>query len=170
MKLNINLRKLSSKDPEIISHAFKLQSWNKPKSQYQNYLRMQENGVRDILVAEINSEFAGYLTISWKSNYGPFLESGIPEIVDLNVLQKFQQQGIASCLLDEAESRIRNVSQLAGIGFGMYSDYGPAQILYIKRGYIPDGNGLVCDFTPLKYGDKITLDDRLAMYLTKQLS
>ena len=32
-------------------------------------------------------------------------------------------------------------SDHAGIGFGLYADYGAAQRLYIKRGYIPDGRG-----------------------------
>lgn len=170
MGRKITLRKLGPSDPVIISKAFKLQSWDKSIIQYQTYLEMQKNGERDILVAELEGEFAGYLTIVWKSNYIPFLERSIPEIVDLNVLKKFQQQGIASTLLDEAELRISKVSEYAGIGSGMYSDYGPAQILYIKRGYIPDGRGLVRDCAQLKYGDKITLDDSLAIYLSKKLS
>ena len=32
-------------------------------------------------------------------------------------------------------------SPLAGIGFGLYADYGAAQRLYVKCGYLPDGRG-----------------------------
>jgi hypothetical protein len=29
-----------------------------------------------------------------------------------------------------------------GLGVELCADYGPAQMLYIKKGYIPDGNGV----------------------------
>ena len=45
--------------------------------------------------------------------------------------------------MDEAENRIKKYSNMAGIGFGVYKDYGAAQILYINRGYKPDGLSLI---------------------------
>jgi len=95
------------------------------------------------------------------------LDKGIPEIVDFNVLKKYQRKGIGSRLMNEAESRIYKVSTYAGIGFALYADYGPAQILYINRGYIPIGNGLVKDGQIVKYGDKVVVNDSLVIYLTK---
>ena len=107
------------------------------------YLEYQKNSQRDILVAELNNEFVGYLTINWKSDYFPFQQMGIPEIVDFNVLIKYQRLGIGTLIMNEAESRISKVSKIAGIGVGLMKDYGAAQILYIKRSYIPAGNGII---------------------------
>lgn len=169
MKQDINLRPIRKEDCLIISEAFYEQGWDKPISQYEKYVQFQETGERDVIVANWNNEFAGYLTINWKSDYQAFLKKGIPEIVDFNVLKKFQRRAIGTLLMDEAEKRIKQVSKFAGIGFGLYQDYGPAQILYIKRGYIPDGNGLIKDGVILKYGDHIQVDDGLVLHLVKTL-
>lgn len=113
--------------------------------------------------------FAGYLTIKWQSDYAPFRAANIPEIVDFNVLKKFQRLGIGSKLMDEAERRIKRVSKRAGIGFGVYQDYGAAQVLYVKRGYVPDGNGINRNSVPLRHGDVETIDDGLILCLVKDL-
>jgi ribosomal protein S18 acetylase RimI-like enzyme len=160
---------MRKKDCKEISEAFQKQGWNKPVSQYEQYLDFQKMGKRDIIIAELNQEFAGYLTIKWESDYKPFRTNEIPEIVDFNVLKKYQRIGIGTKLMDEAERRIKKVSDIAGIGFGVYKDYGAAQILYINRGYKPDGNGLVKGSNSLKYGDVITIDDSIVFCLTKKL-
>lgn len=169
MQDQIILRDIHKADCLDISEQFAAQGWHKPASQYLNYLDLQTTGERDIILAELNGQFAGYLTVKWTSDYLPFKSKQIPEIVDFNVLKKYQRRGIGTQLMDEAESRIRQVSAYAGIGFGIYQDYGAAQILYAKRGYIPDGKGLVRDSKPLAYGDQIIIDDDVVMYLTKQL-
>ena len=134
---SLSIHKIEAEDCKIISQAFAKQGWNnKPVEQYQKYLRFQEEGSRDIIIAKVNNKFAGYLTIQWKSNYPPFQEKNIPEVVDFNVLKKHQRKGIGSALMQEAEDRIKKVSPYAGIGFGVTKDYGAAQILYIKRNYI----------------------------------
>jgi len=51
----------------------------------------------------------------------------------------------------------------------LFDDYGPAQRLYAKRGYIPDGRGACHRFTPLKRGQTITLDDDHLIWLVKDL-
>lgn len=169
MKGNLKIREIRKADCQIISESFKKQGWDKPASQYEQYLKFQETGERDIIIAELNQEFAGYLTLKWKSDYKPFQMKRIPEIVDFNVLKKYQRLGIGSKLMDEAEERIKKISDIAGIGFGVYKDYGAAQILYINRGYKPDGNGMVKNSIPLKFGDSIIIDDSIVFYLTKNL-
>lgn len=169
MKETLELRAIRKEDCKKISKSFEEQGWNKPVSQYEEYLAQQESGKRDVIIAALNKEFAGYLTIKWQSEYKSFQLKGIPEIVDFNVLKKHQRLGIGSRLMDEAEKRIKKISPLAGIGFGLYKDYGAAQILYINRGYKPDGNGLVKNSNSLKYGDVVTIDDSLVLFLTKKL-
>lgn len=165
----ITLRALQMVDCLEISKAFTNQGWSKPVTQFQKYFDLQLQGLRDIIVAESGGDFAGYLTIQWQSDYIPFKERKIPEIVDFNVLKKYQRKGIGTRLMDEAEKRISEVSKIVGIGVGVYEDYGAAQILYIKRNYIPDGNGLVQNSRPLKYGENVIVDDSLVMCLTKKL-
>lgn len=163
------IRPLESNDIPEIAEAFKKLGWNKPASQYERYLAQQELGVRDVYVAFVDGQFAGYLTICWESSYRPFLVNSIPEIVDFNVLPRFRRMRIGTQLMDKAESEIAKVSPVAGIGVGMTSDYGAAQKLYILRGYIPDGRGLHWRDHHVHYHEDVTVDDDLALYLTKEL-
>ena len=163
------IRLLENKDISEIAKAFQELGWNKPASQYENYLLEQQLRIRDIYVAFVEEKFAGYLTICWMSSYGPFQSEGIPEIVDFNVLPIFRRQGIGTHLMDKAENEIAKVSPIAGIGTGMTPDYGAAQRLYILRGYVPDGRGLWYRGHNVKYSEEITVDDNLALYFTKVL-
>ena len=165
----LTIRALQAQDPERISAAFTEQRWDKPLFQFLTYLSLQKEGVLDVLVAEWAGAFAGYLLINWSTSYVPFREAGIPMINDLNVLQKFQRRGIASRLMDAAEARVREQTDRIGIGVGMTVDYGPAQQLYIKRGYVPDGRGLMMDGKDVEYGATLIADDRLTLHMVKQL-
>jgi ribosomal protein S18 acetylase RimI-like enzyme len=170
MKIDLEklvIRAMCEKDAEIIAASFKEQGWHKPKSQFDKYLKWQKEGKRAILIGELEGAFAGYLTINWQSDYKPFKDKSIPEIVDFNVLKKYQRRGIGTALMDEAEKRIKRISKYAGIGFGVTRDYGPAQILYINRNYKPDSNGLVKDSKSLKNGDLVTINDDIVLYLVK---
>jgi GNAT superfamily N-acetyltransferase len=164
-----NIHLLESADIPQIAEAIEKLGWNKPASQYERYLADQIFDARAVYVAFVEGEFAGYLTICWTSTYPSFRSAKIPEIVDFNVLPKFRRQRIGTALLDKAESEIAQVSSVAGIGVGMTADYGAAQRLYILRGYIPDGRGLYQRNHYPAYGEQITVDDDLAIFLTKEL-
>ncbi len=170
MTENINIRPLAEADCETISAAFAAQGWQKPVEQYRRYLREAAQGKREIFVAEIYGQFAGYVTLVWQSDYPHFAERNIPEIVDLNVLQLFQRRGVASALVDAAEERASTRSLVVGIGVGLTADYGPAQRMYIKRGYLPDGHGAFSRGLPILYGESIRVDDALALYLTRAVT
>ena len=152
-----------------IAAAFSAIGWNKPQAQYERHLAEQRKGERTVLVARSQGEFVGYLTIHWRSNYEPFRNQNIPEITDLNVLPSWQRRGIATCLMEEAEARIREASPVAGIGVGMDPDYGPAQRMYALRGYIPDGLGLTYEGKHVHWGDIVRVNDSLVLMLTKRL-
>lgn len=160
---------LEQSDIQEIAEAFRAIGWDKPASQYERYYMEQVDKVRDVYIAFLEGEFAGYLTICWTSSYEPFREARIPEIVDFNVLPKYRRQGIGTQLMDKAESEIVKVSLVAGIGVGLTPDYGAAQRLYVLRGYVPDGHGLHFRGDYIKYGQEITADDSMALYLTKEL-
>ena len=171
-KIKLLIRLLESKDIPEIASAFQQLGWNKPALQYERYLMEQALQIRDVYVAFLKGEFTGYLTICWNSHYEPFQKEKISEIVDFNVLPKFRQLGIGTQLMDKAENEITKVSSIAGIGVGMTPDYGAAQrlyVLYVLRGYVPDSRGLHYQGHHIKYGEEITIDDNLALYLKKKL-
>ena len=168
-KTKPTIRQIESGDIPQIVKAFKKLGWNKPASQYENYLLEQKLDRRNVYVAFVEDRFAGYLTVCWVSTYEPFYSAGIPEIVDFNVLPELRRRGIGTALMDRAESEIALISHVAGIGVGMTPDYGAAQRLYVLRGYIPDGRGLFYKNHPTTRGEQVTVDDDLVLYFTKEL-
>lgn len=163
------IRMLEAEDIPQIAKAFEELGWHKPRALYERYLMEQSLKLRVCHVAFVEGQFAGYLTICWKSTYEPFREKNIPEIVDFILLPRFRRMGIGTKLMDLAESEIARVSPVAGIGVGMTPDYGAAQRLYVLRGYIPDGCGLHWKDHYVQFREEIRADDDLALYFTKEL-
>jgi GNAT superfamily N-acetyltransferase len=166
----VEIRELREKDILPIVKAFDLINWkNKTASQYERYLSEQAEGLRQVFVAFMNGEFAGYVTIIMESYYPPFIAENIPEINDFNVLPKFRRNGIGTKLMDKAEEFVSQRSEIVGIGVGMDAGYGAAQRLYVLRGYIPDGRGIVWQNHFPKWGEQVTVDDDLNLCFTKKL-
>ncbi len=165
----ITIRPLQAADIPEIAQAFKELGWHKPATQYEAYLEEQTRGRRSVHAAFVGGEFAGYVTVWYGTHYAPFRAEGIPEISDFNVLPKFRRRGIGSQLMDQAEAEIAQVSAAAGLGVGLTADYGAAQRMYAKRGYIPDGRGLHYRDHPAAYGETVRVDDYMVLYLTKTL-
>ena len=139
--MNCTIRNMIKSDIEPLSHGFMNQGWPGREEILARYFLEQESGEREVLVAEIDGAVAGYVTILPSAKHGPFAEV-YPELSDFNVFEPFQNQGIGNLLLEEAEKRVRLISDKVTLGVGLHSGYGPAQRLYIKRGYIPDGTGV----------------------------
>ena len=169
MNKKIFIRELAESDCQLIADAFAAQGWDKPASQYLRYWQESIENKRVVLIAEYGGQFAGYGTIVWESDYPPFREANIPEIVDFNVLIKFRRLKIGTALMDEAEKRIAVHSALAGLGVCLHTDYGAAQVLYARRGYVPDGRGVFYHGRYPTYWEQVTIDDDLCLYLTRQL-
>jgi GNAT superfamily N-acetyltransferase len=161
------IRALRDDDPEVISAALTALGWDKPVSKYKNYLADQRAGLRNVLLATVDEEYAGYVTVWWESPYEPF--NGIPEIQDFNVLPKFRRRGIGTGLMDAAEALVAERSDVVGIGVGLYADYGTAQRMYVRRGYIPDGRGLLHNLKQVPPGEMVRNDDAAVLMFTKSL-
>jgi ribosomal protein S18 acetylase RimI-like enzyme len=155
--------------PEIVL-AFESLGWDKPTSLYDYYFQEQQENLRMVFVAKNNGIFAGYVTIRWESPYDSFKNQKIPEIIDLNVLPHFRKQGIGSALIAACEesSRKRGNAKV-GLGVGVTADYGSAQRLYVRLGYVPDGHGLYYKKHQVLHGDMIVIDDEVALHFTKTL-
>ena len=160
---------LRPEDPPVFEAAFKAIGWSKPAAQFERYLEQQDAGQRSCLVGRLQGEFVGYLTVVWMADYPPFRAQAIPELQDFNILPRFRNRGLGSALLDAAETLIGTRADLAGLGVGLYADYGPAQRLYVQRGYIPDGRGLAYGHVTVPPGETARVDDDLLIYFTKRL-
>jgi len=165
----MKIRSFAEEDIPTITTSFANADWPKSTSTFQTYWQEQEEGVRHVWVAHVDQQFAGYITLKWESNYKPFSDQNIPEIMDLNVLPLFRRNGVGARFLDTAEAMAATKTNQVGIGVGLYSDYGSAQRLYIKRGYIPDGRGVTYNYQPITPGSNILLDDELVLWFVKQL-
>ena len=168
MKTTCSIRKMQESDIKDLSRGFISQGWPGREEILARYFLEQESGEREVLVAEVKDALAGYITILPSAKHGPFVEI-YPELSDFNVFEPFQNQGIGNLLMEEAEKRVRLISDKVTLGVGLHSGYGPAQRLYIKRGYIPDGTGVwyqnhrpAMDATCEDIGD-------LVLYLSKDL-
>ena len=165
----INLRAFAENDIPLLVEEFTRHNWPKPKSMYELYWQEQTGNERFMWIAFCNSQLAGYVTLKWASYYQPFKEHHIPEIMDLNVLPPYRNKGIGSQLLEVAEQLAATRTQVVGLGVGLYRDYGNAQKLYIKKGYIPDGQGVTYDYKSVIPGKSALVDDDLVLWFTKKL-
>jgi GNAT superfamily N-acetyltransferase len=163
------IRLLEDTDPPSIAAAFASAGWNKPEAQFRRYLHEQATGTRTCFVAIVDRQFAGHVTLSWQPTYAGFADLKIPEIQDLNVLTRYRRKGIASRLLDRAETEAARRSSVVGIAVGLHPGYSAAQRLYVKRGYIPDGRGVTYRNCIVQEGASVVLDDDLVMHFTKRL-
>lgn len=141
MKTTCSIRKMQESDIKDLYRGFISQGWPGREEILARYFLEQECGEREVLVAEVGGALAGYITILPCAKQGPFAEI-YPELSDFNVFEPFQNQGIGNLLMEEVEKRVKLISDKVTLGVGLHSGYGPAQRLYIKRGYIPDGSGV----------------------------
>jgi GNAT superfamily N-acetyltransferase len=157
-------------DSEEIVAGFAALGWpGKDRPQYERYLAEQAAGDRVVLVARDGGAFAGYGTVVWAPGYEPFAAQSIPEVQDLNVLPAFRRRGIATAIMDAAEEMIATRGPVAGIGVGLYAAYGPAHLMYLARGYRPDGRGIACRGRTVAPGEIVRVDDELALMMTRRL-
>jgi len=167
LKMNCRIRNMIKSDIESLSHGFMNQGWPSREEVLTRYFEEQESGEREVLVAEVEGAVAGYITILPSAKHGPFAEV-YPELSDFNVFEHFRNQGIGNQLLEEAEKRVKFVSSKVTLGVGLHLGYGPAQRLYIRRGYIPDGTGVWYRNQPLEMNATSQNNDDLVLYLVKE--
>lgn len=165
----IEFKILSLEDIPTIVAAFSSLGWVKPVALYASFLEEQSKGERNIWVAWNGNVFIGYVTLKWISAYEPFRAQKIPEIKDLNVLPQFRNQGVASKLVNLAEDAARQRGKHVGLSVGLTLDYGPAQRLYVKKGYLPDAQGVTYQYKTVPWSEWVQVDDDLVLWLVKTL-
>jgi GNAT superfamily N-acetyltransferase len=162
--MTIDIRPLKPGDPPVISAAFQAMGWSKSVDQYERYLDDQAKGEREVFVAWIAGEFAGYVTLLWRS------PRGIPEIQDLNVVLQFRRRRVGTELLNAAEKLAASRAVEVAIGVGLHPGYNAAQRMYVLRGYVPDGHGVTYRGLTVEEGQVVAMDDHLVLHLRKALA
>ena len=71
--------------------------------------------------------------------------------------------------MDAAETIAKKYCNKIYLDVCLNSEYGPAQRLYIKRGYVPDGKGAYYEETVCATNADIKNDDELTLCLVKEL-
>jgi len=167
---NVIIRDMEKADAQALDDEYTAQGWHPDVNYY--HFRMQEaaEGKCVALTAEYQGRPAGNVYLYFTANEGPFKGKGWPIIVDLGVLQKYQRKGIGQRLMEAAERIAAQRSDTVCLGVGLCKEYGTAQRMYIKRGYIPDGSGVwYQDKQCVQYETVFTVDDDLVIYLYKKL-
>ena len=167
MKKHITIRTMVPSDIDIICDEERKQGWHPEPRQYEMRLRDMEQGKSIAFIAELNGQVAGYNNLYFVQAIGPYVDKGIPEVVDLGVFERSQRHGVGAALMEAAEQKAQELGDSVCIGVGLHSGYGSAQRMYVKRGYIPDGSGVwfqgkICD----QYAPCMN-DDDLVLYMKK---
>lgn len=169
--MNIRIERLQHEHQAAIwEAAFRERNFRRPDNYYRNCLEENIRGTRVTLLAYADDAFAGCAHLLYASDYPFFRQRQIPEINDLNVFAEFRRRGIANRLLDEFERIAARTNRQVGIGVGLFRSYGAAQRIYCRRGYIPDGNGIIYRNEEVRPGERVKVDHDLALYFTKDVS
>jgi GNAT superfamily N-acetyltransferase len=137
---------------------------------FERCLAEQEAGRREILIARAGGVDIGYGMLNMRPQYALYKRLEIPEIQDLNVVPEARRQGAATVLIKALEDIARRDGRRQiGISVGLFADYGPAQRLYVKLGYVPDGYGVTYDRVAVSGGEIRPVDDDLCLMLVKDL-
>ncbi|WP_183569378.1 GNAT family N-acetyltransferase [Paenibacillus endophyticus] len=167
MNHSIEVRRMAESDVDLVFRVFAEHHIKKPKDYILRCWEQNVAGERISLLAFYQGQFTGSLHLLATSDYPYFAENGIPEINDFNVIPPFRKLGIGNELMEAIEKIAFEKYGKVGIGVGLYRSYGNAQRLYAKRGYIPDGRGLMYQQLPVTPGAIVCADDDLNLFFMK---
>lgn len=166
----IAIRELGHGESAVLDALVDKLGHKKDAQYFERCFERVAEGTLAVYVASYKGEDAGYCLLNWEPKYGLFKTLGLPEIQDLNVLRELRNKGIGTALIRYCETLAREKSfESMGIGVGLHSSYGAAQKLYMKLGYVPDGNGITYDRQQLAFGDLRPNDDLLCLMMIKRL-
>jgi GNAT superfamily N-acetyltransferase len=137
---------------------------------FERCVEEQEAGRREILIASSGHGDIGYGMLNRQPQYALYRRLGMPEIQDLNVAPEARRQGAGAALIGALEDMARRLGYTQiGISVGLHADYGPAQRLYAKLGYVPDGLGVTYDRVAVAAGEIRPVDDNLCLMMVRDL-
>lgn len=167
----ISIRKAALADVDALVALNTAMGHSKDDGYFETCFARQEDGSLDIYIAAFEGQDVIYGLLNWQPKYKLYDAMNIPAIQDLNVLQKFRRRGIATAMIKHMENIVREKGCAAvGISVGLTANYGAAQRIYTKLGYIPDGQGITYDRKSVKVGEFRPIDDNLCLMMMKKLA
>jgi GNAT superfamily N-acetyltransferase len=159
-------------DPQRLCAMSAALGYAKEDGYFERCLEEQAAGRRTVLVARgQDGQDAGYGMLNWTPRYRLYARLGWPEIQDLNVLHAMRRQGVAQAIIGHCEGLAQEKGcGGVGISVGLTAAYGPAQRLYVRLGFVPDGNGVTYDREALHHGTSVILDDDLCLMMVKDFA
>ncbi len=104
------------------------------------------------------------------TEYPEFKILGIPEINDVWISAEYRGNGFGKRLVRYLEViAVKKNHKQVGIGVGLYKDYEFAQKLYVRMGYVLDGNGMTYKYQPVTSRDSYPVDDDIIIWFKKDL-
>ena len=168
--MQIELCTLRVKDLPRIAATRGGGAWKADGERWSRYLAEQNQGLREVLLADTSDAIVAYASLAQISQNLSFRKAGIPEIQDLVVAEAYRNAGLGTRMVRALEERARAAGRShVGIGVGLYRDYGPAQRLYSKLGYVLDGRGVSYKNADVEPGSLVTVDDDLVIWMVKLL-
>ena len=165
----IRIRSMVKEDAKLLYDTYLSYGWHPQIEIYDNYYRDQQEGKRIVFTAEYLGSVKGQCTLDLHPTEGPWGGKGFPKIADLTVFFDVRGKGIGNRLLDAAENEAVRIADMVYLAVGIHSGYGPAQRIYVKRGYVPDGSGVWYHGKVLEQYAPCMNDDDLVLYLSKRL-
>ena len=152
----------------VANFCFPWSSAAETRKRWEKYYQEHLESIRTVAIVEKANRIVGYGSLLRCSEYPNFLN--FPEICDIWIDENHQKVGLGRKLITFLEdlARIERYKKI-GIGVGLYQDYGPAQKLYFKMGYLPDGHGITSKCRPVIPGETYAVDDDLILWLVKRL-
>lgn len=154
----------------IKTFIFPWSSLQATQEKWGRYYTEQQTNIRTVCIAKIGDEFIGYGSLLKNTEYPEFKTLGNPEIHDVWISAEYRGNGFGKRLVQYLEAiAVKENHKQVGIGVGLYKDYGFAQKLYVRMGYVPDGNGVTYKYQPVTPGDSYPVDDDLIIWFKKDL-
>ena len=169
--MQIDLRPLRADDLPRLAATQGGAAWKgHNKRRWNRYLTQQSQGLRDVLLADTGEAIVAYGSLAWVSQNPSFRIAGIPEIQDLVVAEAYRNVGLGTRMIRSLEERASVAGhRLIGLGVGLYRDYGAAQRLYSRLGYVLDGSGVSYKNVGVEPGSQVTVDDDLVIWMLRVL-
>ena len=168
--MQIELRTLRAEDLPRIAATRGGGAWKADNERWSRYLAEQNQGLREVLLADTTDAIIAYASLARISQNLSFHKAGIPEIQDLVVAEAHRNAGLGTRMIRALEERARAAGHSrVGIGVGLYRDYGAAQRLYSKLGYVLDGAGASYKNAGVEPGSLVRVDDDLVIWMVKLL-
>jgi len=168
----VQIRAMKLSDVEAVAKTFCFPWSNQVETnaKWTFYAAEHEQKIRTVYLIEKQNRLIGYGSLLRFSEYSHFRDAHIPEIHDVWIAEEFRHHGYGKLLILHLEkvAQAEKYKQI-GLGVGLYRDYGPAQILYTKLGYVPDGHGVTYKDVPITPGGAYPVDDELILWLTKPI-